>query len=55
MVVKERLVEVPKGWKRLEGATTAPKGYSWYYNGKSRFDKGYKCALIKEQGGGKDV
>lgn len=29
MVIKERLVEVPEGWKKIEGAMTAPKGYSW--------------------------
>lgn len=26
MVIKERLVEVPEGWKKIEGAMTAPKG-----------------------------
>ena len=38
---------LPKGWKRLSGATTAPKGYIWIYNGKSRFGGGYKKALLK--------
>ena len=41
------LPNVPKGWKVLEGATTAPRGYKWYTNGKSRFGDQYEDALIK--------
>ena len=29
--------KAPNGYIRLEGATTAPNGYEWYSNGKSRF------------------
>jgi hypothetical protein len=32
----------------LQGALTAPCGYKWYSNGKSRFNKNYKHYLIKE-------
>ena len=39
---------LPKGWKRLSGATTAPKGYIWIYNGKSRFGGGYKKTVEDE-------
>ena len=49
MVIKERLVEVPEGWKKVEGAMTAPKGHSWYSNGASRFSGEYKCALVKDK------
>lgn len=48
MVIKERLVEVPEGWSKLEGATTAPLGYSWYSNGKGRFSGEFECALVKD-------
>ena len=46
MVIKERLVE---GWKKIEGAMTAPKGYSWYSNGASRFSGEHRCALVKDK------
>jgi len=36
------LDEVPEGWKKIEGALTAPKGYEWYSNGKSRFSGEYQ-------------
>lgn len=32
----------------LQGALTAPCGYKWYSNGKSRFNKNYRHYLIKE-------
>lgn len=40
--------EAPKGYIKLQGATTAPNGYEWYSNGKSRFSKEYKHILVKE-------
>lgn len=50
---KQRGVEikdkVPEGYVKLEGATTAPKGYEWYSNGKSRFGGEYKNALVKKE------
>lgn len=42
----------PKGWKKLEGATTAPKGYTWYSNGKGLFS-GYKDGLVENRWHGK--
>lgn len=44
------LNEIPNGWKQLKGATTAPKGYEWYWNGKSLFSGEYEQALIKKGG-----
>ena len=44
-------------WKDIQGASTAPKGYKWQNNGKSRFSKEYKSRLVKvkdkKTGGGK--
>ncbi len=39
---------IPKNWKLLKDATTQPKGYKWYWNGKSLFSKEFKAALIKD-------
>ncbi len=56
---KQRGVEikdsVPKGYVKLEGATTAPKGYEWYSNGKSRFGGEYKNALVKKEEGSNQI
>lgn len=43
------LDKMPEGWKKLTGATTAPSGYVWVYNGKSPFSNvaEYKSALLK--------
>lgn len=41
------LGEMPKGWQILEGASTAPAGYVWISNGKSRFSGEYEHALLK--------
>lgn len=38
--------EIPKGWKILEGALTAPRGYKWITNGKSIFAKERKIAFL---------
>lgn len=37
---------LPDGW-RYTDEKTAPCGYAWADNGKSRFKPGYKRALIK--------
>lgn len=42
---------IPDGWKPLIGAQTAPIGYEWYFNGKSRFINEYKSALVKFEWG----
>ena len=39
--------EMPKGWRILVGALTAPRGYKWICNGKSIFSKEYEQALLK--------
>jgi len=45
----KKLKSVPKGWIKTKGATTAPHGYVWYSNGKSRFSGQRKIALIKKR------
>lgn len=40
---------LPRGWKVLKGATTAPSGYRWIHNGKSCFSKERKLAFLKEE------
>lgn len=40
--------ELPKGWTRIEGSLTAPKGYTWVSNNKSRFSSKRKSAIIKD-------
>jgi len=39
----------PKGWAKVEGATTAPNGYSWYSNGKSMFGGERESYLYKDE------
>jgi len=41
------LTKVPEGWKELPNATTAPKGYKWYWNGISFWDNQCKIMLVK--------
>lgn len=41
--------EIPQGWKQIVGAMTAPVGYEWISNGKSRFSADYRKALVKEK------
>lgn len=38
---------MPEGWRMVYGATTAPKGYAWIYNGQSRFSGKRSHALMK--------
>lgn len=40
---------VPKGYTKLENATTAPLGYTWYSNGKSMFSGERKTVLVKDK------
>lgn len=42
-----KLDKLPEGWKWTEGALTAPLGYKWASNGKSRFKPGFEHALIR--------
>lgn len=39
----------PKGWTKVEGALTAPNGYSWYSNGKSMFGGERESYLYKDE------
>ena len=41
--------KAPKGWIKDEKAQTAPLGYTWYNNGKSRFSKERKSILVKNK------
>lgn len=46
-ILKEKFLnKMPKGWKEIKGAQTAPKGYVWISNGKSIFDRNYQSGLI---------
>lgn len=47
--------EMPEGWGYLIGTTTAPRGYRWIWNCKSRFTgknhgcvNDYQHALLRE-------
>ncbi len=40
--------KMPKGFKVLKGALTAPNGFCWVYNGKSLFDDNRRKALLKK-------
>ena len=39
--------KMPKGWKVLLNATTAPKGHVWITNNKPQFSGKRKYALLK--------
>lgn len=39
--------KMPKGWSVIDGALTAPKGYTWVSNGKSFFGGERQSAIIK--------
>lgn len=45
----KKINQVPKGYIKTRNTTTAPKGYAWYSNGISRFDKQgkKKSVLVK--------
>lgn len=45
----KRLNSVPSGWSEIKNAMTAPKGYTWYSNGKSRFSGEREIALVKDR------
>ena len=49
-----KLDTMPEGWRKISGAVTAPDGYYWASNGKSRFFEAneFQHALIKEPKGG---
>lgn len=41
--------EMPEGWTFLDGTTTAPVGYRWIWNRKSRFGGEYLHGLLKDE------
>lgn len=41
--------KLPDGWGKIDGALTAPKGYTWVNNKKSLWDKDYQQAIIKTE------
>lgn len=41
--------KTPKGFSKTSGATTAPKGYSWYSNNKSLFGDERISILVKNK------
>ncbi len=43
------LKRLPKNWKPIKGARTAPRGYVWVSNNKSLFGGQRKIALIKDK------
>lgn len=45
----QRLESLPDGWRYNDGAMTAPRGWRWADNGKSRFGKSkeYRHALVR--------
>ena len=53
--VIEYVDEVPKGWVKNDGATTAPLGYKWYTNGKSLIKGERKNILVKEKAATEEV
>ena len=39
---------LPEGWRYIDGAAlTAPTGFRWACNGRSRFSPGYRHALVR--------
>ena len=39
---------IPNGWKIIQGAVTAPKGYTWISNNKSHFSGQRKTGLVPD-------
>lgn len=48
-VNKKVYKELPKGWVKDFGATTAPKGSIWIHNNKSRFSGEREMGLLIEE------
>ena len=46
---------LPKNWKQVKGATTAPNGFIWVSNNKSLFGGKRQMALIKDKTYSKDL
>lgn len=48
MQMTQTLDRLPAGWRYLTGALTAPVGYRWACNNKSRWSGEYWHALVQE-------
>ena len=48
-MIHKEFNEVPKGFKRLEGATTAPRDKVWITNGKSLFGGERVSGLVSRE------
>lgn len=48
-MIHKEFTKVPKGFKRLEGATTAPRDKVWITNGKSLFSGERVSGLIDKE------
>ena len=46
------LSSMPKGWRKVEGATTAPFGYEWASNGQGFFSGKREQALVPSANSG---
>lgn len=46
------LNSMPKGWRKVEGATTAPFGYEWASNGQGFFSGKREQALVPKANSG---
>jgi len=46
---RKRVNKAPKGWRKTQGALTAPIGYEWYNNSKSAISGKRKSVLVKEK------
>lgn len=42
---------LPEGWRIKENTNTAPRGYVWIWNAKSRFGGEYRHGLMKVKEG----
>ena len=49
IIITPMLDKMPEGYKEIEGALTAPLGYIWASNGKSRLSGEYKHILVKKE------
>lgn len=44
--IPKTYMKIPDGWKVIRGATTAPHGHVWIFNGKPLFSDEYEHALL---------
>lgn len=52
MIDSFKIDHIPDGWREIKSANTAPDGWVWFCNGKSRFAnewRDYRHALVPER------